>query len=76
MKDSKLKSFSESLLNILIGFSVAYISNLIVLPLFWYNVSYWDSFWIALIFTIISLLRSYLIRRLFVNWIYESLIKK
>jgi hypothetical protein len=76
MKDNKLKSLTESILNILIWFIIAYISNLIVLPMFWYNVTAEDWFWIAIVFTIISLVRSYIIRRLFVNWIYETLFIK
>lgn len=73
-KDSKIKSLTESLLNILIGFCVAYLSNILVLPLFGYDVTYSNSFYIACIFTIISLIRSYIIRRLFVSWIYETII--
>lgn len=71
MIDSKTKSLIESFINILIWFLVGLISNIIILPLFWYNVTFIDSTWIALIFTLISLIRSYTIRRMFVNWIYE-----
>lgn len=76
MKDSKIKSFVESIINIIIWFLISFIANTIVLPLFWYNVSTKDSFYIAIVFTVISLVRSYLIRRIFVNWFYELIFKK
>lgn len=62
---SKLDSLLESFTNILIGFTVATISNFIVLSMFGYNVTASDSILIAIVFTIISLVRSYMIRRVF-----------
>lgn len=62
---SKLDSLLESFTNIFIGFTVATISNLIVLPLFGYYVTPGDSISIAIVFTIISLIRSYIVRRMF-----------
>jgi len=62
---SKLDSLLESLTNITIGFTVATISNFIVLPMFGYDVTAGDSILIAIVFTIISLVRSYIIRRVF-----------
>jgi len=76
MKDKRIKSLIEAILNILVGFSIAFISNLIILPLFGYNVTIWDSLGMSLIFTIISLIRSYTLRRLFVNWLYENILIK
>ena len=62
---SKKRSFIEAVTNVLIGYLVAVISNLIVLPLFGYQVSLFDGFAIGIVFTVISLIRSYVIRRLF-----------
>jgi len=62
---SKKRSFIEAVTNVLIGYLVAVISNLIVLPLFGYQVSLFDGFAIGVVFTVISLIRSYVIRRLF-----------
>lgn len=68
MSDSKLKSLTESLVNIIPGFAVAYLSNLYILPLFAEGIAVSDhltmlqiGFW----YTIISILRSYVLRRLF-----------
>lgn len=65
MSQTKVGSFVESWVNILIGFSINYVANLTVLPLFGYDVSYTDAFGIGIVFTGISLLRSYFIRRWF-----------
>ena len=62
---SKKRSFIEAVTNVLVGYLVAVISNLIVLPLFGYEVSLFDGFAIGVVFTVISLIRSYVIRRLF-----------
>ena len=51
--------------NVLIGYLVSVAANIIVLPMFDYNVTIFDSFAIGLAFTAISLLRSYVLRRVF-----------
>ena len=41
------------------------ILNLTVLPLFDYNITVVDSLWVSLIFTAVSVIRGYIIRRVF-----------
>ena len=65
LMQTKRRSFIEAVTNVLIGYLVAVISNLIVLPLFGYQVSLFDGFAIGVVFTVISLIRSYVIRRVF-----------
>lgn len=62
---SKLQSLWESFVNILIGYLVALASQLLVFPLFDINIPFTDNLLIGLYFTIISLARSYIIRRYF-----------
>ena len=62
---SKLQSLWESFINILIGYLVALASQLLVFPLFDINIPFTDNLLIGLYFTIISLARSYIIRRYF-----------
>ena len=62
---SKLQSLIESLTNILIGYLTALLSQVLIFPLFNIYVSLQDNLLIGLYFTIISLLRSYLVRRYF-----------
>jgi hypothetical protein len=62
---SRVMSAVEAAINIAIGYAVSVTANLLVLPLFGYNVTFGDSLAIGLAFTVISLIRSYLVRRLF-----------
>jgi hypothetical protein len=62
---SRLHSFIEAWANVVIGFGINFSANLVVLPLFGFNVGAAQAFGIGVIFTVISLLRSYVIRRWF-----------
>lgn len=61
-------SVLESVANVAVGFAVGVASNWIVLPLFGYAVTPADSVSIAVVFTLISLVRSYVLRRAFNLW--------
>jgi len=65
MTQSRLESFIESLMNIMIGYGVALASQLAIFPLFDIHVSLETNLWIGAWFTAISLVRSYVIRRWF-----------
>ena len=62
---SKKQSFMESLTSTTIGIIIGIVLNLTILPIFGYPVSLSDSLWISVIFTVISIIRSYIIRRWF-----------
>lgn len=65
MLQTKRQSLIEILTNVAIGYLVSLIANLIVLPLFNYNISLTDGIYISIIFTVISVVRGYIIRRWF-----------
>ncbi len=65
MTQSKKNSLFEAFTNVLIGYLVAVTANLLILPVFGYNVTVADSFSIGVAFTLVSLGRSYVIRRIF-----------
>lgn len=65
---SKKMSLIETVLSVLIGYIVALLSQIVVFPLFDIEVSLIDNLLIGLLFTVISIIRGYYIRRLF-NWI-------
>ena len=69
---SRLQSLIEAWLNVAIGFGVSLVANLIVLPLFGYPVTVGDAFGIGLVFTAISIVRSYLIRRMFNSILHRN----
>jgi acetyltransferase-like isoleucine patch superfamily enzyme len=62
---SKRNSAFEAATNVTIGYLVSVLANVLILPLFGYNVTIGDSFAIGLAFTVVSLVRSYVLRRIF-----------
>ena len=76
MKDSRIKSLVEATFNIVVGITISFIANLLIFPLFGFRPSYSALAGIGVIYTFISLARSYLIRRLFVNGFYEAIKRK
>jgi hypothetical protein len=67
MKQTRLMSFVESIVNVAIGYSVALATQILVFPLFGLEVQFRDNLAIGAIFTVVSIVRSYSVRRLF-NW--------
>ena len=68
MAQTRLASFIEACANIAVGFGINFMANLFVLPWFGFNVTPTDAFGIGVVFTAISLARSYIIRRWFNGW--------
>ena len=68
MVQPKLESLFESVLNVLVGFIISVIATLIVLPLFGFAVTGGQSIVISAVFTVLSIARSYFLRRLFERW--------
>jgi hypothetical protein len=66
MAQTKFGSVIESLANIAVGFTINFTANLIILPLFgFHNLTVRNNFIIGILYTIISLVRSYVLRRWF-----------
>lgn len=65
MRQTRLGSWLEAWANIAVGFAINWIANMLVLPLFGWHVTGTQAFHLGLIFTAISLVRSYLLRRVF-----------
>lgn len=65
MAQTRIGSLAEAAANIAVGFGINFAANLIVLPWFGFDVAAGDAFGIGLVFTAISLARSYVIRRWF-----------
>ena len=62
---SKKQSLIESLTSVFVGWLIGVILNMLVLPLFDYDVSLTDGVLISIIFTAVSVVRSYVVRRFF-----------
>ncbi len=65
MQQTKLGSLIESIMNIVIGFGVALLSQIVIFPIVGIHISLSTNLEISAYFTVISLVRSYVIRRWF-----------
>ena len=64
---SKKQSIIETLTSVFVGWLISVILNMSVLPLFDYNITVIDSLWVSLIFTVVSVIRGYVIRRFLIQ---------
>lgn len=58
-------SLAESLINVAIGYGISVIAQLLIFPLFGIYITLAQDMAMALIFTVISIVRSYCLRRFF-----------
>ena len=65
MRQSRWMSFVESVANVLVGYGVAVLTQMLVFPLFGLRASVSDNLLIGVIFTVVSLARSFTLRRVF-----------
>lgn len=65
MSQSRAMSAVESVANVAIGYGVAVTSQIAILPLFGVHLPLSDNLLIGAWFTVISLARSYVVRRVF-----------
>ena len=65
MSQSRRWSAIESLVNVAVGYGVAVGAQIAIFPLFGVNLPLADNLLIGVLFTVVSLVRSYLLRRLF-----------
>jgi len=62
---SRWMSLVEAVTNIVVGYGLAVLTQIIVFPLFGLQVALRETFLLGLIFTLVSLIRSYTLRRAF-----------
>lgn len=62
---SHLRSLLEAVANVLVGYGLAVLTQLAVFPLFGLNTSLNQNLVLGTIFTVVSLIRSYALRRVF-----------
>ena len=61
---TRLESFIEAVINTLIGFGINFAANLLILPKFGFTTLTWKvNVFIGIVYTVISVARSYAIRR-------------
>lgn len=65
----------EAWTNILIGFSINFVANLLILPLIDARITASQNFWMGWIYTSVSILRQYAIRRWFQERLHKAAVK-
>lgn len=65
IQQSRMGSFVEAMANVVVGFAINYLANLLILPMFGFHISLAANFWMGCIYTLVSVVRSYAIRRWF-----------
>ena len=68
MTQSRLMSGVEAVTNVAVGYGVAVGTQIVVFPWFGLQASLGDTLAIGAIFTLVSLARSYVLRRVFNGW--------
>ena len=65
MTQSRTMSAAESVANVVIGYGIALATQVVVFDALKIPVSLGQNLWIGVVFTVVSLIRSYLLRRVF-----------
>ena len=65
MKQTKKQSLIESLTNTAVGFVISLAATFIIFPLVGYDSTFYKNVIVTLFFTVVSIARGYVIRRLF-----------
>ena len=65
MKQSRLMSLVEAVANVVVGYGVAVVTQILIFPIFGLHTTLAQNLKMGLVFTGISIIRSFAIRRLF-----------
>ena len=68
MKQSRLMSMVESVANVVVGYGVAVVTQILIFPIFGLHTTLTQNLKMGVVFTIVSIGRSYALRRLFERW--------
>jgi hypothetical protein len=65
MKQSRLMSFVEAISNVVVGYGVAVVTQILIFPIFGLHTTLAQNLKMGVIFTIVSIARSFALRRVF-----------
>lgn len=65
MKQSRLMSLVESIANVIVGYGVAVATQILIFPIFGLHMTLAQNLKMGAVFTVVSVARSYVLRRLF-----------
>ena len=69
---SRLSSFVEACMNVFIGFIINFGANFVIFPWFGWQLSLQNNLKVGAIYTAISIIRSYAVRRWFNRYIHRA----
>ena len=64
MKQSRLMSLVESIANVIVGYGFAVVTQILIFPIFGLHTTLAQNLKMGLVFTVVSIARSYVLRRL------------
>ena len=65
MKQSRVMSLVESVANVIVGYALAVITQILIFPVFGLHMTLAQNLKMGAVFTVVSLARSYVLRRVF-----------
>ena len=65
MNQTRLGSLIEACINVAIGFAINMAANAVILPLIGFHITLQQNLFIGVLYTVISVARSYVVRRWF-----------
>ena len=65
MKQSRIMSLVEAVANVVVGYGVAVVTQILIFPVFGLHTTLAQNLKLGLVFTIVSIARSFALRRLF-----------
>ena len=65
MKQSRLMSLLEAVANVIVGYGVAVVTQILIFPIFGLHTTLAQNLQMGLLFTGVSIIRSFLLRRVF-----------
>ncbi|WP_299912147.1 hypothetical protein [uncultured Paracoccus sp.] len=65
MKQSRLMSLVESITNVVVGYGVAVVTQILIFPVFGLHTTLAENLKMGAVFTVVSIARSFALRRLF-----------
>jgi len=71
-RQTRLGSFIEVCINIAIGFTINFFMNLTIFPFFGWSISIGENLLLGSIYTVVSVIRGYIVRRWFERRIHDA----
>lgn len=68
MKQSRVMSLAESITNVIVGYGVAVVTQILIFPIFGLHTTLAQNLKMGAIFSLVSIARSFFLRRLFERW--------